>query len=73
MVANISRRSESDFGRYRNSLSAYILLIIRSGKKLIYFRWLRELHLNQPGCAVRVGIESLGRGAESFIDRDYFA
>src|SRR5229473_3945681 len=62
---SISRRSRSDFGKYRNGLScagipnlvfgslgSYVVLIIFRGEKFLNFVGSRQFDFNKPGVAV---------------------
>src|SRR5260370_19380168 len=73
IAESISRRSRSDFGKYRKGLScagvpnlvfrslgSYILLIIFSGEKLLNFPGSRQFDFNKPGVAVRIFVQFFG-------------
>src|SRR2546429_2404245 len=64
---SISRRSRSDFGKYRKGLScagipnsvfrslgSYVVLIIISGEELLDLAGSRQFDLNKPRVAVRI-------------------
>src|SRR5580704_14474540 len=81
MADSISRRSRSDFGRYRNGgwcgensgsvpgfLSSYIILIIFGGEKTLNFVRGRQFYLNKPGVAMRILVQLFRRGGKQRVD-----
>src|SRR5258708_17610757 len=77
---SISRRSRSDFGKYRKGLScagipnlvfgslgSYVVLIIFRGEKFLNFVGSRQFDFNKPSVAVRVFVQFLGRGGKQPI------
>src|ERR1019366_384137 len=73
-TSSISRRSESDFGRYRKlGFSSHVSLIVRSGEKTVYIDRVIYLDLDEPGCAVRVFVQLFGCGDQRFIGFNHLA
>src|SRR6266481_772505 len=83
---SISRRSRSDFGKYRKGLScagipnlvfgslgSYVVLIIFRGEKFLNFVGSRQFDFNKPGVAVRVFVQFFGRSGKQPIYFHNFA
>src|SRR2546429_1581422 len=83
---SISRRSRSDFGKYRKGLScagipklvfgflsSYVVLIIFGGEKLLDFARCRQLDFNKPCVAVRILVQFFGRSGKQAVHLDDLA